>query len=198
MDYWSREEEDETIIAASSGDEMAFETLFKKYLPLINKWFRDLNFKGRMMDRDDWHQECRMVLMTTLKRYQGRSVGEFAAYYRLNVRNRGFDLRRRQNAQKRIQEEISKPFEGPERDSLLGSLASFQPDGLNLVEMHEQIVGLYTQLSAFEQQVWWGLNDGLSIEHIALQYQCSYSKVRNAANRCRGKAVTVLLTNSNN
>lgn len=198
MNYWSREEEDVVITAAIAGDELAFDSLFQRYLPLVNKWFRELNFKGRLLERDDWHQECRMVLMTTLKRYRGRTVGEFATYYRLNVRNRGFDLRRRQQAQKRLHEEASESIEAQSADSHVCNLSSIEPDGLTRLELQDRLVYLCDQFSEFEQQVWWGLSIGLTIEHIAVHFQCSYTKVRNAANRCHGKAVTVLLASGAN
>lgn len=194
MVWLSRQQEDALIEVAKSGDEVAFEQLFKQYLPLINKWYRSLNFARQLVDRDDWQQECRLVLLTTLKRYQGRGAGEFATYFQLNVRNRGFDLKRRQNARKRQSEQEEETL-----DVMTGTvqIPSYRPDGLALVVLKEHLEEVQSELSVFEAEVWAGLMNGADLVEMATQLKCSDRRLRNAVNRCRMKFTKTLQATGN-
>ncbi|GEK29365.1 RNA polymerase sigma factor [Furfurilactobacillus siliginis] len=194
MVWLSRQQEDTLIEIAKGGDEVAFEQLFTQYLPLINKWYRKLNFAQQLVDRDDWQQECRMVLFNTLNRYQGRHAGEFATYFRLNVRNRGFDLKRRQNARKRQSDQDDEALDG-QAETI--QIPSHHPDGLALVVLKERLDEVQSELSAFEAEVWRELMNGVDLAEMTIRLKCSDRRLRNAINRCRIKFTKTLQPTGN-
>ncbi|WP_407878604.1 RNA polymerase sigma factor [Furfurilactobacillus entadae] len=194
MNCWTREQEDEVIAAATSGDERAFEQLFQQYMPLVGRWYHRLNFSAPALDYDDWQQECRLVLVTTLTRYRGRSAGEFGTYFKRNVCNRGFDLKRQQNALKRRLERLAESLDDGPGEMGAFDVPAQQPDGLGLTQLHEYLAQMSQALSPFEHQVWVALIHGQSPEWMASRWACSDNQIRNAVNRCHGKLQQVFVS----
>jgi RNA polymerase sigma-70 factor, ECF subfamily len=91
---------DEELIRrfAAGGDHAAFEALVRRHLPRIRRLLYGL-FGGDPEDMQDAEQEILLALFRSLPRFGGRST--FATWlYRL-VRNRGIDLIRRRERERR-------------------------------------------------------------------------------------------------
>lgn len=189
---WNREAEDLVINDADRGDQQAFERLFNQYQPLVIKYYHLLHFKGILVDYDDWQQESRIVLTETLKWYHGRQFGEFGAYFKINVRNRGFDLKRQQNALKRRATELSESIDDDNQTSLADQLRAFGWTGSHQLNLQGYLMRLTALLSPLETFVWQGLIDGISIAYLAYVGGVDEDRVANAINRCHTKATQLL------
>ncbi|GAB6092657.1 RNA polymerase sigma factor [Furfurilactobacillus curtus] len=188
---WDRETEDLVINDADTGDRQAFERLFNQYQPLVVKYYYLLHFKGILVDYDDWQQESRIVLTETLKRYHGRKFGEFGAYFKTNIRNRGFDLKRQQNALKRRATEFSESIDDESQNNLVDQLRAFGLTGSHQLNLQVYLTRLKALLSPLETFVWQGLINGISIAYLAYVGGVDEDRVTNAINRCHIKATRV-------
>ena len=104
----------ELLDRVRAGDDLALETLLRRYVPALRRWAsgRLPRWARDLADTDDLVQD---ILVQTFKRVEGfepRGVGAFQAYLRQAVLNRIRDELRRRGRQPAI-----KDLDGLERDS---------------------------------------------------------------------------------
>ncbi|WP_179395863.1 sigma-70 family RNA polymerase sigma factor [Lacticaseibacillus absianus] len=92
-------EEELELIRLARTDSVAFERLFRQYLPLVGNTVRQFYLIG--FEQEDWLQEARIALLKTVGRYDGSRGSKFGPYYRLVLRSHYRSLLRRQMAKKR-------------------------------------------------------------------------------------------------
>lgn len=83
--------------------EESVKRLFNKYLPLILYVWKRYPFSD--MEINDWKQECVIVLVHNLNKYQENSNNSFRALFKNSIYNLYKDILRRRNAMKRVPED---------------------------------------------------------------------------------------------
>ena len=160
-------------------------TLFRRYLPLVKSFYRKCSIAG--MDFDDWRQESLIVMLRTVHRYDVKHYVSFGAFYRMGLRNRLYDLIRKQNAKKRVPRQALTSFDADENMSTdtLGDHKAVRPDNSLLVS--EKLRKAFQQCSTFEKQVFLGVMDHKTLRELAHVYKCPLSRITNAFQRCQRK-----------
>ena len=94
--------EQQKVIVALNGDDVAFEEIFVKYYPVVRKVRNNFFVSG--MDKDDWDQEARIILYRSMQKFNPSLRVSFGSFFSRSLRNRAIDLVRQTNAQKRVPE----------------------------------------------------------------------------------------------
>ncbi|EHL99556.1 sigma-70 family RNA polymerase sigma factor [Lentilactobacillus parafarraginis] len=139
------------IRMAADGDEQAFKKLFEQYHPLVRKFNKMFYVYG--MDRDDFDQEASIVLLKAAQHYDYQRSITFGTFFRASLKNRFFDLVRKNKAQKRQPRQLPKYI-----DENLGYYAATLKDSAaNSPEfamlLKESFRDLYLKCSPLEQDV---------------------------------------------
>ena len=104
---------------AKSGDEEAFEKLFKAYEGVVQAMKQV--YYIRLFDEDDWLQEGRLALQDAIVKYEYDSYATFGLYFKQVLKNRIFCELRKQEAKKRRSEK---------------NVVSIESDGLEYFTQH--------------------------------------------------------------
>ena len=159
--------------------------LFDRYLPLVKSLYSRYSIVG--MDFDDWKQEALIVMLRVIDRYNYQRFCCFGPFFRTGLRNRLYDLLRKQNAKKRIPHQIVTSFESNENlyfDTLKDGKAT-RPDGSLLLS--EKIQRVLDKCSVFEKRVLLDVMHQRTFEELASRYKCSTNRIVNAFQRGRSK-----------
>lgn len=159
--------------------------LFNCYLPLVKSLYRQYSIAG--MEFDDWKQEALIVMLRVVGRYDYQRSSSFGSFYRTGLKNRLYDLLRKQNAKKRVPHQMLTSFES--NDNLyfdtLRDLKATCPDNSLLVS--ETIKAVLDKCSAFEKRILIGIMNRRTFKELAEADQCPASRIINAFQRCRSK-----------
>lgn len=186
------------VAGIQSGNHDCFVTLFQRYRPLVEKIQRYYYFPD--FDRDDVEQECRILLFTSVQRYDAQKGVPFAYFYKRLVTNHFISLVRKSIANKRRANLWSERHDwvAVERfgethfESPLAHVASDDaaPDEWAMVQ--EDITQYYQLLSPIERRVLLLLHQGFSYQQLATHLAVEEKVVRNAYSRCRQKMLRQL------
>ncbi|WP_461240772.1 sigma-70 family RNA polymerase sigma factor [Paucilactobacillus sp. N302-9] len=173
-----------------TGNPNSFAELFERYTPLVAKYHRQYHFQH--IDKDDWYQEARIVLLKTCRRYKKENGVHFAYYFKMNLRNRVFDLIRQENAKKRVKDsqQVSLEQDEEKQAEILVDTCHCMPDERLFCD--DQMQEFLTHCSRFEKAVFSLLSSGYLPEKIANVLKCEPTKVKRAIDRCRWKLNDVL------
>ncbi|WP_054725284.1 RNA polymerase sigma factor [Paucilactobacillus hokkaidonensis] len=166
-----------------AGDSVSFTALFERYLPLVHKFGRQYYFQD--IDREDWEQEARIVMLKTIRCYKEELQVDFGYFYKLNLKHRAFDIIRQENASKRIHEEKRVNLEVEDIHESLVDYHQCPPD--DCIMCHEQLKAFIAQCSPFETNVFRLIHSGLSQEMTAQKLHCDSRKITGALDRCQKK-----------
>ncbi|AMB99266.1 hypothetical protein AWM75_04285 [Aerococcus urinaehominis] len=171
-----------------NGDEEAFRTLARRYLPLAYAASR--SYRIQLMDSDDYIQELLVSLNKATKEFKVNSDVSFAAFIKRTYHNRMVDLVRAENAVKRLSDKHKSYLEdkfpdGCWHEHLLTPSASDNPE--NRVIIRESYAEYRQALSELERLVFDLSLAGKTVKEIASQLSCSVSQVSRAQQRCRLK-----------
>ncbi|MEJ6400215.1 sigma-70 family RNA polymerase sigma factor [Nicoliella lavandulae] len=177
--------ETKLIREIQSGNEDAIGTLFKKYIPVVNRIWNQYFING--MDKEDWHQESMIVLVKIVKNYDCDRGVSFGSFYRQALKNRFFDLIRRKNAKKRLPDKIVSSFDAYENyySETVVDMKSFCPERRMLV--NEQVESFLDRLSMFETLVLLQMLRETGLKDLIEKEKYSKAKIINAVERCRRK-----------
>ncbi len=180
-----RREDQKLISKIKNDDDLSLIRLFDKYLPLVKSYWQKYFING--MDFDDWKQEAMIVMIRLVKRYRLCSKVNFGMFYRTGLRNRFFDLIRKQNAQKRVPNDSLSSFSAHESyyADVLKDLKATRPDNSILID--EKLKQVILNCSAFERKILLSIINHHSFKQIAETNRCSVSKVYSAFARCKSK-----------
>lgn len=163
-------------------DSPALRVLFERYRPVLLRVQHRYFLPG--LDADDWEQEAFLVLLAVVRQFEPQRSRSFGAFYRLNLQHRVFDLIRFTQAQKRQATFVS--IEAHDQyfaDTLADPSAHLKGH----LEAQEAVIRLLPRLSTIERQVFAGLLQGHTLQHIGQTRQLRLAQVQGAMHRCRQK-----------
>lgn len=166
-------------IKADAEDKEAFGKLFIKYYPIVRKIKRLYFVNG--LDDDDFDQEARLVMYKSVIRFSTDKAVSFGTFYRMNLKNRIFDLIRANNAQKRLPDSpiISLDVNHDYYESTVGDRRICSPESLMMIQ--ERMAALYENCSVLEKQALEFMMAQLNDQKI------SEKTLVNAFERCKKK-----------
>ncbi|WP_137601361.1 sigma-70 family RNA polymerase sigma factor [Paucilactobacillus nenjiangensis] len=169
----------ELITRFNAGDSISFTALFKRYLPLVHKMQRQYYFK--QYDREDWEQEARIVCLKVIRQFDENNGATFGSFFKISLRNRAFDIIRRE---KRI-EYVNETITSDEENEVLVDYSRSQPDECAIC--HTQIDEFLTYCSPFELNVFDLIVKGRTRSEIKILLKCDQRSIDGALSRCRKK-----------
>lgn len=172
---------------AKSGDSQDFTALLKCYRSMIRRLWQQYYVPG--LELEDWRQEAELVLVRTLRSYHGRSLSQFAGFYKQSLINRLLDLYRARQACKRIPAEQLAPLGTVKTEYLIDAHCAI-PD--EEAYCQDCLLSFAKKCSPFELEVLCLLHEGKSHREIAQQLDCTEQKVHAALARGRNKLIKEL------
>lgn len=181
-----RQNDDMIIEEAKNGCSDAFESLFKKYLPIV------LNQRNRYhlrdFDLDDWLQEGRIVCYQSLEKYDAAKNVTFGLFFKINFERHTISLLRHQEAQKRQIYRHTDYIEGLKGEtSDLVSEDYKAKTSLEYILVRETLEDFSTCLSNFEMQIYYGLLLGDNLTDISKKLEVSPKKIKCGYSRIKQK-----------
>ncbi len=168
----------ELILAARANDAMAFETLYKRYIPLVNGCVS--SFQVPPSEKDDLFQEGMIGLLKAIRTYDNTSSA-FQTYASLCVKRSMISALRKYNRANRlvysaeVPEHSAAPLEEPAADELYRD------------EDRQRMIRFVNELSPFEKKTFSLYISGMKYSAMAEKLGCSVKSVDNAITRIKSK-----------
>ena len=177
----------ELISQAKEGCEDAFESIFKKYVPVVLRQKR--RYYLRYYELDDWLQEGRIVCHQSIANFDEAQNVTFGLFFKINFERWVVSALRFQEAQKRqiyrytdsLENQIELHGEGfnpAEEDHRAGT-------SLEYIFVRETLENFSVSLSKFEKEVYRCILEGKDISQIAKELDvpekkviCGYSRLK--------------------
>lgn len=171
-------------------DSEAFENLFKRFENLIYKFYG--MYAIHCYDLDDFMQEGRMVLLTTIHQFNPTLQAYFAPYYKVNLRNHLINLCKRECAEKRGGGQRELYFldlsVGEETIDYLSNIPDPSIHSCDDSLVYRECSDYYfSGLSRFERNVLQYHLSGYSRKEISSIMSLTQLQIRNAMDRSRKK-----------
>ncbi|MFL2100799.1 sigma-70 family RNA polymerase sigma factor [Desemzia sp. FAM 24101] len=189
-DLYKHLSNEELISIIKEGDYGPFEALFQRHAGMVQIIINDFYIKS--YEKEDFNQEARIVLNTTIHAYDKDRFCTFGNFFKSNLRHYYINLLRKDMAKKRRIEKVSESL-----DSLLEN--GFSPTYIKnfsgemnfqqALEVKENIPYFYDSLSKFEYKVFLRYMKNMDKEEIAQELQCEVARVVNALDRCKRKLI---------
>ena len=187
-----KQQQNEAILLAKSGNQDAFERLLDEYRPLICSLVSEAvkEHPFSISDYEDLYQEALILFYRALKKYDTKQdVVAFGLFAKICIRN-GLKTQA-----KKLQKRLSMlSLEDDETTKITDELNSEKP-GDRLME-EESYLQLYdcvrTTLSSYENRIWWLYLSGRTAKEIAVQLEKNEKSVQNAIFRIRRKLRNVI------
>lgn len=171
----------------SAEPAMDFQTIFKKYEPLVQKMKK--KYFLRDIDEQDWLQESQIVCYKSLESYNRHQGISFGAYFRRSLDHHFCSLLRTQQALKRkawfestyieeAREKLGDAWES-EREGWYGKTSQ--------LELQEKLSSSIHQLSLLETQLLEDYLAGMSIQESAARRLLSTLKAKRGFDRMKRK-----------
>ncbi len=182
-------QEEELIQEAIDGCSDAFESIFKKYLPMVLRCKARYHLKD--YDFDDWLQEARIACYQALLKYDNTQNVTFGLYYKINFERHIISLLRYQEAHKRKitynKESLEQCIETKGEGLGFGSEDPKAKTSLEYVIIRENLEDFWVCLSKFEMKVYQCVLKGEDFELISDTLDVPVDKVRSGYNRVKRK-----------
>ena len=168
----------ELILAARNNDDTAFETLYKRYIPLVNGCVAA--FQVPSSEHDDLFQEGMIGLLKAIRTYDNSSSA-FQTYASLCVKRSIISALRKLNRANRL----VYSSEVPEHGSV--PAAQIQQERPDREEDRQRMIRFIKVLSPFERKTFHLYISGMKYSAMAEQLGCSVKSVDNAMTRIKSK-----------
>lgn len=167
----------ELILAARNNDDSAFETLYKRYIPLVNGCVS--SFQVPPSERDDLFQEGMIGLLKAIRTYDNTSSA-FQTYASLCVKRSMISALRKYNRANRLVYSA----EVPEH-----MIPPREPAGEDMYrdEDRQRIKSFINELSPFEKTIFSLYISGMKYSAMAEKLGCTVKSVDNAITRIKSK-----------
>ncbi|MBO7666310.1 MAG: sigma-70 family RNA polymerase sigma factor [Clostridia bacterium] len=167
----------ELILAARNNDDSAFETLYKRYIPLVNGCVS--SFQVPPSERDDLFQEGMIGLLKAIRTYDNTSSA-FQTYASLCVKRSMISALRKYNRANRLVYSAEVPDHIPApHDAAAGDRYRD--------EDRQRIMSFVNELSPFEKKTFSLYISGMKYSSMAEKLGCSVKSVDNAITRIKSK-----------
>ncbi|MCH5464862.1 sigma-70 family RNA polymerase sigma factor [Levilactobacillus tujiorum] len=167
-----------------SLDSPALLVLFDRYRPVLYKLQHRYFIPG--YDRDDWEQEALLVFCRVAQRFEVARQKSFGAFYRQALRFRVYDLIRRVQTKKRVDDRQAISLEA-NRTFISETIRDGRWCLGQRLEVQEAVIQLAPLLSPVEHAVFGALLRGRTLVTISQDQQLSFAQATRAANRSRQK-----------
>lgn len=175
--------DNELIQNFKNGDSNSFTVLYNRYLPLVYKIKRKYYFQD--VDSDDWKQEAWIVILKTIRHFDGNRGVAFVYYFKRNLRNRAFDIIRHENASKRIRADKKVNIDSEDCENSLMDSSNHMPDEWAIC--CEKFKRFFASCSPREKRIFVLIHQGKNLQEVADILHCHYRNVTGALDRCRKK-----------
>lgn len=169
------------ILAARNGDQSAFESLLRRYSPLIESLSLSFSSANDAQDKDDLYQEACIAFYRAVEHFDvAQKEVEFGLYAKTCIRNRLLTFCRKL----RHRDLIVMGLDGEAEQAGEVDLSQSIVEKENFLALYQKIESL---LSPYESRVWWLYLSGRTAKEIAVQVQREERSVQNAIFRIRKK-----------
>lgn len=167
----------ELILAARNNDDSAFETLYKRYIPLVNGCVS--SFQVPPSERDDLFQEGMIGLLKAIRTYDNTSSA-FQTYASLCVKRSMISALRKYNRANRLVYSAEVPDHIPAPHDAAA-------DDRYRDEDRQRMMSFVNELSPFEKKTFSLYISGMKYSSMAEKLGCSVKSVDNAITRIKSK-----------
>lgn len=171
----------EVVHLAKEKDEEAIEELLRRFDPLIAAMTHRYFFHE--MDKEDFAQEARIMMLRAIERYNEEHSVSFAGYFQRSLRNLAIECVRHEHRQRVIPYQLFVKGEKAEQALLSATCDSFEQQ----VFLKEETGEYLSQLSRFEKKVFMAMLEGETFEEMATHFQKSVTSIKGAHKRCKKK-----------
>ncbi|QTU82925.1 sigma-70 family RNA polymerase sigma factor [Carnobacteriaceae bacterium zg-C25] len=142
--------EKEMIMRYKLGDEDCLEMLIQRYMPYFQSSIKRYRIKG--YDVDDMLQECRLVMLCTIQKFDETYNVCFFTYLNRLLHNHFCRLLRNTTTQKRCGEKQCVSYDAFEMDNYVGKGYSQSLNPLDVLLVREQFDCAYDTLTKKEKE----------------------------------------------
>lgn len=188
FDFFDGLSDEELLFIIKYGNKEPFEILLRRYNPLVGKAIQGFYVRG--YDKDDFHQEARIVFFHAVNSYDNTKGYTFGKFFQLTLKNHIYSLVRRDMAQKRQSEKTATSLEALTEKGMApsGESTSYHlSTPLDYVVINDKLTDYHELLSPLEKRVFSAYLKRESVNEIAERMEISVNKIKNALDRCKRK-----------
>lgn len=179
-------QDDLIIEQAKNGCNDAFESLFKKYLPIVLAQKRKYDLRD--LELDDWLQEGRIICYQSLEKFDSTKNVTFGLFFKINFERHAITLLRYQEAQKRQINRVTDSLDSLNVENLTTASEDYKAKtSLEYIFVRESLEGFSFHLSLFEKSIFDCLLKGDNLTEISKKLDVPPLKVRSGYCRLKQK-----------
>lgn len=191
------------VAAVNQGDQIAFNSLLSRYMPMICCFSKKYYAPGLM--RGDMNQAGSVGLFIACKRYNPTKGMAFSGFAKIHIKHYIINavkaaLRKKQQILNQSLSLDETPYSEQEKTSRYELIPKFTPSAeevfMKKARDNELFDVIKTHLTHLERAAVLGLLDGLVYKEIADLHGVGNKSIDNALKRAKGKLKTALYTNA--